>query len=224
MTSDEDRDMRRHSIAAEASLIDEQKKAEVEALNGLRQFDLGLRMIEDGISKGAAFRLRPSMILSLHREALHGLSSYAGNWRPASVGIEGSKHQPVGAHQVAELIEEMCEYINQNWVEKTAIHLAAYVMWRLNWIHPFSDGNGRTSRITSYVVLSIKAGCVLPGTNTVPEQIVDNRKPYFKALEAADASERAGNADISAMEELLERLLAVQLATVLERASGKNRI
>jgi hypothetical protein len=35
--------------------------------------------------------------------------------------------------------------------DATAIHLAAYLMWRLNWIHPFADGNGRTARMTSYV-------------------------------------------------------------------------
>jgi Fic family protein len=71
-------------------------------------------------------------------------------------------------------------------LQSTPIHLAAYLMWRLNWIHPFADGNGRTSRIISYVVLSIRAGAILPGTPTIPDQIVDNRKPYFDALDAAD--------------------------------------
>jgi Fic family protein len=149
---------------------------------------------------------------------------FAGNWRPASVVIEGSYHEPVGAHLVASLIEELCDYVNDNWQDKTAIHLAAYVMWRLNWIHPFSDGNGRTSRITSYVVLSIKTGCLLPGTVTIPDRIVENRGPYSKALESADATWIKGSIDVTAMEELLERLLAVQLQGVIEAASGKNRL
>uniref|UniRef100_UPI0019544585 hypothetical protein n=1 Tax=Klebsiella pneumoniae TaxID=573 RepID=UPI0019544585 len=64
MSGDEDR---RHSEAEEPSLIlDPQAKAEAEARNGLRQFDLGVQIIEDGIAKGAGFRLRPSVILSLH--------------------------------------------------------------------------------------------------------------------------------------------------------------
>ncbi|QCI64516.1 Fic family protein [Phreatobacter stygius] len=221
MSSDEDR---RHSEAEEPSLIsDPQAKAEAEARNGLRQFDLGVQIIEDGIAKGAGFRLRPSVILALHRAALEGLSQYAGNWRPASVGIHGSKHEPIGAHLVAEAIEEMCDYINDNWRDQTALHLASYVMWRLNWIHPFSDGNGRTSRITSYVVLSVKLGLVLPGAKTIPEQIVDKRGPYFAALEAADQAFKAGEIDLSVMEALLEQLLAVQLGKVLDSASGKNR-
>ena len=81
-----------------------------------------------------------------------------------------------------ELVEDMCDYINDHWNETTPIHLASYLMWRLNWIHPFADGNGRTSRIVSYVVLSIRAGSILPGTPKIPDQIVDNRKPYFDDL------------------------------------------
>lgn len=225
MTAEKDTVDRRHSVAAEALLItDEHEKAEAEARNGLRQVDLGLKFIEEGISRGSAFKLRTSMIQALHREALDGLSTFAGNWRPASVGIEGSRHEPVGAHLVAELVEELCDYVNDNWDSKTAIHLAAYVMWRLNWIHPFSDGNGRTSRMASYIVLSIKAGYLLPGAVTIPEQIVDNRTPYFEALEEADKAQDDGTIDVSAMEELLERLLAIQLVRVLDAVSGKKSL
>ncbi len=94
-------------------------------------------------------------------------------------------------------------------------------MWRLNWIHPFADGNGRTSRITSYVVLSIHAGYVLPGTPTIPDQIVDNRNPYFDALDAADAAYREGKIDLGKMEELIGKLLAKQLMTFYQAAGGK---
>ena len=106
--------------------------------------------------------------------------------------IEGSKHEPVGAHLVPELIEEMCDYVNDQWDASTPLHLAAYIMWRLNWIHPFADGNGRTSRILSYVVLAIRAGAIPPGTPTIPDQIVENRTPYFEALDAADTAWRNG--------------------------------
>ena len=63
----------------------------------------------------------------------------------------------------------MCDYVNDNFASKTGIHLAAYVMWRLNWIHPFVDGNGRTSSAASYFVLCMRAGNVLPGKKTIPE-------------------------------------------------------
>ena len=135
----------RHSRALEPELIqDPQLKAEAEAANGLRQYDLAVRAIHDALDQ-PYFKLRVSLILSLHREALAGISSYAGNYRPGNVEIEGSKHEPVGAHLVPELLEELCDYIDDGWEGSSAIHLAAYAMWRLNWIHPFANGNGRTS-------------------------------------------------------------------------------
>lgn len=219
MTGDERE--RRDSRALEPELIiDPQEKAAAEARNGFRQYDAAVGAIHTALERGS-FKLRPSLILGLQREALAGISSYAGNYRPGGVAIEGSKHDPVGAHLVPELVEEMCDYVNDHWNESTPLHLAAYLMWRLNWIHPFADGNGRTSRIISYVVLSIRAGAVLPGTPTIPDQIVDNRNPYFEALDAADSAYRDGKIDVSKMETLLAALLAKQLAGFYQAAGGK---
>ncbi|MBS7544359.1 Fic family protein [Ancylobacter oerskovii] len=218
--TDTDGPAQRHSRANEAELItDPILKAEAEALNGLRQFDAGRAMIHAALDRGS-FKLRLSHVLGLQREALAGISSYAGNFRPAGVAIEGSKHEPPGAHLVPELVEELCDYVNESWTEKSAIHLAAYIMWRLNWIHPFADGNGRTSRITSYVVLCIKLGADLPGLPTIPDQITYNRKPYFDALDAADAAWRDGHLDLTKMEELLSGMLAKQLHGAYEQAGG----
>ncbi|TCP85159.1 hypothetical protein C8J31_107125 [Rhizobium sp. PP-CC-2G-626] len=110
--SEEDR---RHSIAGDAYLIlDENQRAEAEARNGLVQFDQACQIIVDAIDRGDAWKLRTSAILGLHRAALNGISGYAGNFRPASVKIQGSDHLPVEAHLVSELIEELCDYVNDN--------------------------------------------------------------------------------------------------------------
>lgn len=215
---------RRHSIPAQAELIDDpQRQAEAESRNALRQYDQGVALIRTYTSDDERpFKLRPSMILALHRTALDGLSSYAGNYRPGSVKIEGSKHAPPEAFQVPELVEALCDYVNEHWESASALHLAAYVMWRLNWIHPFADGNGRTSRIVSYVVPSIKLGHLLPGTNTIPDQIVSNRDPYFEALDAADAAwADGGRVDVSRLEELLSGLLGGQFVSAIKDAGGR---
>ena len=141
--------------------------------------------------------------------------------RRTAVQIEKSAHQPPAAHLVENLVREMCDYVNDNRHTQTAFYLAAYVMWRHNWIHPFEDGNGRTSRVLSYIVLSLCVGYVLPGAPTIPEQIQGDRSGYFKSLEDADAAWLAsGEVDVGSMEKLLTGMLAKQLLSVIDDASG----
>lgn len=94
-------------------------------------------------------------------------------------------------------------------------------MWRVNWIHPFFGGNGRTARAVSYLVLCARLGFVLPGNPTVPELIVQDRAPYYEALRQADEADKQGRLDVSAMEELMDNLLARQLITIHEQATGR---
>lgn len=212
----------RKSEASEPDLIaDPIARARREAENALTQFDWGMDEVERWIADGKP-NLRTSILLRLHRLALDGISPYAGNFRPASVAIRGSKHTPIAADDVPRYVEEMFDYVIENWEKKTALHLASYVMWRLNWIHPFSDGNGRTSRILSYMILCGKLGTRLPGVNTIPEQISTNKSPYYDALEAADEVFKRGSVDVSEMESLLEGYLANQLVNLHEQALGRE--
>ena len=210
----------RHSKALDAELIaDPDERAKREARNGLRQFDTVVEMIDYWLQPERPFKLRLSAILHLHRVALDGISAYAGNFRPAGIKIGGSKHDPVGAHLVAEEVEHFCDYVNENW-NKSAVHLAAYALWRLNWIHPFTDGNGRTARAVSYLILCVRLGDRLPGRNTIPEQIAADKSPYYRALEEADLAVKDGKLDLTAMEGLLSDLLARQLLSVHAAATA----
>jgi Fic family protein len=221
--AEDDRSDRKSKAAAPLLITDPLEVAKREAENGLRQASAVLDMVEHYRESQRPFRLRPSMVLHLHRIALDGISIFAGNFRPAGVVIQGSEHLPASAHLVPELVEELCDYVNDNWEGRAAIHLSAYVMWRLNWIHPFDDGNGRTSRALSYLVLCTKLGYRLPGTSTIPDQIAANKAPYYAALEAADRAWReSGVVDVSDLEGLLEGYLAVQLVGVVEQATGSN--
>jgi Fic family protein len=151
----------------------------------------------------------------LNAEALKGIHTMAGTYRNGPVKIGGSKHTPPEAFLVAEEVQGLCDYVNENWQAKDGLHLSAYVLWRLNWIHPFADGNGRTARAISYVVLCTRLDGLLPGSPTIPDQIADDKKPYYAALEVADeALEKTGKVDVSAMEGLLRGMLAKQLVSV----------
>ena len=220
MSSDDER----HSVAENPYLIeDEQERAEREAQNGLLQFDAALQAIDTAIDPDySPFKLRPSLALTLNRIALQNIHMFAGNYRPGPVVIQQSSHVPPEAHLVPELVEHMCDYINDNWDTMTAVDLTAYVMWRVNWIHPFADGNGRTARTLSYVVLCAKLGTRLPGLRTIPEQISENKFPYYDALEAADEADKQGDVDISALAGYLGDLLANQLTMLHATATGDS--
>lgn len=208
-------DIQRDSRPASHQLFTSaEQKAELEARNGLLQFDEVIRLIKQG------FVLRPSILQRLQRLAIQDIYTCAGNYRTGPVLIAGTTHQPPLAHEVPEQVEELCEYVNTH-KDRSALHLAAFVMWKVNWIHPFSGGNGRTSRALSYLVLCSRLGYKLPGTNTIPEQIVADRTPYYAALDAADAAWMENRIDVTLMEALLERMLAVQLASVIEAASSE---
>ena len=132
---------RRHSRALEPELIsDPRLKAEAEAANGLRQYDLAVQAVQTAIER-QPFKLRLSLVLSFQREALQGISAYAGNFRPGDVEIKHSRHTPPGAHLVPELVEDLCDYENSHCESASPIHLAAYVMWRLNWISVWKRQN-----------------------------------------------------------------------------------
>lgn len=216
-------DGQRHSEAEYPSLIsDPIEEARRESENAIAQFDRVLDLIDEVARDARPFRLRTSILLDLHRLALDGLSSYAGNFRPGDVTIGQSKHQPPAAHLVPGLVEEMCDYVMDGFESAKALHLCAYVMWRLNWIHPFTDGNGRTSRALSYFVLCAKIGYRLPGHQTVPEQIAADKPPYYAALEQADEHWRNGKLDLSALEDLLDQCLATQLLSAYDDANDPN--
>ncbi len=211
----------RHSEAEEPPLIvDEEERARLEAANAVVQFDAVIDYIDEVERDGRKFKLRNSTIQHLHQLALEGLSRYAGNWRPGAVKIGLSDHTPPERILVPGLMEEMCDWVNDNWDEKSALDLSSYVMWRLNWIHPFDDGNGRTSRAISYLVLCAKIGNRLPGKVTIPELIAQNKPPYYDALEKIDKSLVHGELDLSPLTSLLETCLAQQLMEIFQAATG----
>lgn len=63
----------------------------------------------------------------------------------------------------------------------------------------------------------------MPGDLTIPEQIAQNKTPYYKALESADLELKKGRIDVSALEQLLNAHLANQLYDFYQKASGDRR-
>jgi Fic family protein len=188
--------------------------------NGFRQFDLSIEIAQYYLHPERPFALRLPHILDLQKEAVDGIESAAGKLRTGLVGISKSEHITPEAHLVPNLMTEFCDYINDNWHEKTAFYLSAYAMWKINWIHPFTDGNGRTARTLSYIILCLKLGYILPGSPTIPQQIEEDKSHYIEALETADKAFRAGEINVSEMEAMIKGMLAKQLLGVIEAAES----
>ena len=197
--------------------------ASLEVENGQRQYAHCLELIHYYLDPERPFALRETTISDLQRLAVEGIEPEPGRYRRQPAGITGSRHTPPPAFTIAEHIRHLCDYVNDNWHERNAFHLSAYVMWRLNWIHPFSDGNGRTSRTLSYILLCLKLGYQLPGILTIPQQIEMDKTHYINALEACDEASIDGLVDVGAMEAMLRDMLAKQLLGVIEAADGRFR-
>jgi len=208
--------------AAPSSILAASEIARLEAENGLRQYDFMLDVIQAHLQPDRPFALRPPLFRDLQRIAVAGIEQRPGEWRTSPVRISRSAHQPPAQHLVPHFMVEMCDYVNENWHERTAFDLAAFVMWRTNWIHPFAEGNRRTSRAASYIVLCAHVRNLLPGSPAIPQQIQENRARYFEALEQADERERQGEIDVSTMENLLRHALARQLLSVIDLAGGSK--
>jgi Fic family protein len=211
----------RDSQSGEIDLVtDPDAKARIEAANALQQTKAALDLLPAWIA--GQQKLRPSLFLRLHGILLDRISAYPGVFRPGPMTISNSQHTPPPSRDVPLLMEELCDYVNENWSSKSSLHLAAYILWRTNWIHPFADGNGRTARIVSYLILCAHTQTELPGTPTIPEQIATAKAAYCQALEDADLAFRRGALDVTELESVLESCLAQQLISFLMTAGGRG--
>ncbi len=136
--------------------------------------------------------LSQHLIRAFNHHAIVGLHYTAGQYRNHPIAVRQSDgqtvYEPPDAHRLSALMDDFVNSTNAKWVQTDAIRLAADVLWAINHIHPFINGNGRTARAASYYVLCVKVGGLIPGTRTIPELL---REPevkldYYAALRAAD--------------------------------------
>lgn len=123
--------------------------------------------------------LSVSLIKELHQKLLSDIDNkHAGVFRSVDVAISGAKITPPSHMNVDELIRKIVE-IEHN-VSLHPIHKATWIHWALARVHPFTDGNGRLTRlIQDYVLLKNR---YIPAS-VQPE---DREKNYYDALEKAD--------------------------------------
>jgi fido (protein-threonine AMPylation protein) len=156
------------------------------------------------------------VLLALNYHAIACLHAYAGELRPCPVFV-GQRQCPQH-FQVPALMHMFIDEVNRNWDATDPISLATYVLWRINYIHPFVNGNGRTARAACYYVLCLKANGWLAGEPILPELIRANRPAYVAALQHAHTTFESGKLDLSLLQALISQLVTQQIASA-ERAA-----
>ena len=171
-----------------------------------------------------------SHLLTAQGQLMHGLVDDAGRWRQSGVGIYRDKqlmHMAPPPSQVARLMEDLL-----GWLKLMPVHplVASCVFhYEFEFIHPFSDGNGRMGRLWQTLILSKWK----PELAFLPvETVLHNQQiEYYAALSAADkASDATGfvsymlKALLSAMQEVLMAPSRHQVGTKPELSSDQSHL
>lgn len=119
-------------------------------------------------------------IKEIHSLILHGIDrENAGKYRTVPVMISGSTHMPPQPYLIEKQMEDFIIRFQQ--MEKEKVHpvlIAAYLHDELVRIHPFIDGNGRSSRLLMnlYLLRNGYTLVTLKGSN-------EDKINYYQALE-----------------------------------------
>ena len=122
-------------------------------------------------------------ILQIHALILRGIDRQnAGRYRTVPVLISGSRHVPPKPYLVEKQMEDFLlrfrEMENEGGIHP--VDIAAYLHDELVRIHPFIDGNGRTSRLLMNLYL-LRHGYVM----VLLKGDAESKLAYYKALETS---------------------------------------
>ncbi|WP_426094413.1 Fic family protein [Flavobacterium sp. DSR2-3-3] len=135
--------------------------------------------IKDLMQKNTSINERE--ILSIHNLILRGIHPEdAGRYRKVQVMIQGSSHVPSQPFLNAKEMEDFFIWYETDKLILHPIVLAGEIHERLVTIHPFIDGNGRTSRLVMNLIL-LQHGYIIANI----KGDYDSRMQYYQTLETA---------------------------------------
>ncbi|GHV16999.1 cell division protein Fic [Bacteroidia bacterium] len=126
------------------------------------------------------FEIDERLIKDIHAIILHGIDrDNSGRYRTVPVMISGSTHMPPQPYLIEPQMEASIRtYNDMTENNEHPVIIAAYLHDELVKIHPFIDGNGRTSRLLMNLYLLSKGYVIvnLKGDN-------QSKRHYYEALE-----------------------------------------
>lgn len=126
------------------------------------------------------------VLKQIHYLVLKGIDKKnAGVYRTSGVMISGSAYTPPESFLLNELMEEVFVFYKEMRKVLHPVVLAAEMHERIVRIHPFIDGNGRTTRLIMNLILMQNG---FPIANIKGD--LDNRLKYYQTLEKAPTDKR----------------------------------
>ena len=174
------------SLAIEGNTLSEKEVANI--ING-KKVVAPIREIQEVKNAIKAYELFEQLnpfnindLLLAHRTLMEALIDDAGCFRHGNVGVFGDKGQiihlaPPAAH-VPRLMKDLFD-----WLKNANDHLlirSCVFHYEFEYIHPFSDGNGRTGRLWQSLIL----GKLHPIFEHLPVEnmVYANQQAYYEAI------------------------------------------
>lgn len=144
-------------------------------------------------------------LLKAHGVMMEALIDDAGNYRRKGVGVfseKGMVHMAPPAERVPILMSDLFE-----WLKTTNDHLlirSCVFHYEFEFIHPFSDGNGRNGRLWQSLIL----GRLHPLFTHLPVEnmVYSNQQEYYDAIAASSAAAESSPFIIFMLGEILKTL------------------
>ena len=141
-----------------------------------------------------SFKISPDTILKIHRDMLSHTDLPAGRWKNRDNTIEErlpdgrwiTRYIPVTASETPYYMNELCVMFNSLWEEGRIDRLLLIHAFVLDFlcIHPFTDGNGRVSRLLTVLLLH-QSGYDVGRYIGLERLIEDSKESYYNVLNRA---------------------------------------
>lgn len=110
-----------------------------------------------------------------------------GRWRTGPIGVTGAGGDLVyrgpDGDLVPGLMNEVVDWLQDGDLDAHVAVRAALAHLNVVAVHPFQDGNGRTSRIVQSLVLA-REGAVTPELASIEEYLREHTSDYYAALQS----------------------------------------
>ena len=142
------------------------------------------------LSKGITPTLDADRVKALNGRVLRDLkmddNAVAGEVRSHEVGV--ARYRGATAKDCEYLLTRLCQWLNGMDFELGHSRLATPIVKAivshlyLAWIHPFSDGNGRSARLVECQIL-LSSGVPSPAAHLLSNHYNDTRSEYYRQLD-----------------------------------------